>query len=55
MIGSNYVWVRGPSIRGIDNRQGDFNFTRHYTDAAPLNLNDPNCRKNNTFRVLEKN
>jgi hypothetical protein len=53
MIESNYVWVRGPSIWGIDNRQGDFNFTRHDTDAAPLKHNIPNCRKNNVFRVLE--
>jgi hypothetical protein len=32
----------------IDNRQGDFNFKRHYADAAPLTLNIPNCRKNKT-------
>jgi hypothetical protein len=47
MIGSNYILVRGPSIWRIDNRQGDLNFTRHFTDAAPLILNISNCRKNN--------
>jgi hypothetical protein len=45
MIESNYVLVRGR----IDNRQGDLNFTRHNTDAAPLILNIPNYRKNNTL------
>jgi hypothetical protein len=49
MIGSNYVWVRGPSIWRIDNYQGDSNFTRHNTDAALLNLNVPNCKRNNTL------
>ena len=53
MIESNYVWVRGPSTWGIDNRQGDFNFTRHYMDAAPLTLKIPNCRKNNTSIVTD--
>ena len=53
MIESNYVWVRGPSTWGIDNRQGDFNFTRHYMDAAPLTLKIPNCRKNNIHIVTD--
>ncbi len=39
--------VRGPSNWKTDNRQGDFNFTRQYTDAAPLTFKTPNCRKNN--------
>ena len=51
MIESNYVWVRGPSTWGIDNRQGDFNFTRHYTDAAPFKLKFSNCRKNKRSRI----
>jgi hypothetical protein len=51
MIESNYVWVRGPSTWGIDNRQEDFNFTRHYTDAAPFKLKLPNCRKNKRPRI----
>ena len=51
MIESNTVLVRGPSIWRIDNHQGDLNLTCHSTDAAPLNLNIPNCRKNKTFRV----
>ena len=46
MIGSNCEGVRGPSNWGIDNRQGDFSFTRHYLDAAPLTFKIPNCRKN---------
>ncbi len=41
----------GPSSWKIDNLQGDQNFTRHKPDAAPLNLNLPNCRKNKTSRV----
>ena len=41
----------GPSSWKIDNLQGDQNFTRHKPDAAPLNLNCPNCRKNKTSRV----
>ena len=54
MIGSNHVLVRGPSTWRIDNRQGDLNFTCHYTDAAPLIFNIPNCRKNNTSIVTDK-
>ena len=53
MIESNYVWVRGPSTWGIDNRQGDLNFTRQYSDAAPLTLKIPNCRKNNIHIVTD--
>ena len=53
MIGSNHVLVRGPSTWRIDNRQGDLNFTCHYTDAAPLIFNIPNCRKNNTSIVTD--
>jgi hypothetical protein len=51
MIESNYVWVRGPSTWGIDNRQGDFNFTRHSKDTAPFKLKLPNCKKNKRPRI----
>ncbi len=47
MIGSIEELVRGPSKWKIDNRQGDYNFTRQYANAAPLTLNIPKCRKNN--------
>ena len=52
MIESIDVLDRGPSNWETDNRQGDLNLTRHSMDAAPLNQNLPNCRKNRTPRVL---
>ena len=54
MIESIKELLRGPSNWKTDNRQGDYSYTRQYTDAAPHSLNIPNCRKNNLSIVTGK-